>query len=48
MGRFSVDLMAQGAPWSPVYVDIDNWWVAMSLCLHGELYIPVKVSRVIT
>ena len=47
MGRFLVDLMAQGAIWFPVYVDVENWWVASSLCLHGELYIPVKANQVV-
>jgi hypothetical protein len=42
-----VDLMAQGAIRSPVYVDVENQWVAMSLCLHGELYIPMKASQVV-
>lgn len=47
MGRFLVDLMAQGAIQSPVYADVENWWVAISLCLHGELHIPVKAILVV-
>jgi hypothetical protein len=47
VGRFSVNLVAQGAIWSPAYVDVENWWVAMCVCLHGELYLPVKASQVV-
>jgi len=39
--------MTQGTIWSPVYVDVKNWWVAISLFLHGELYIPVMASHVV-
>lgn len=47
MGRFLVDLVAQGVTQSPVYADVENWWVAISLCLHGELHIPVKAIQVV-
>ena len=39
MGIFSVDLMAQGAIGSPVYVDVKKGHVVVHL--HGELYFPV-------
>ena len=47
MGRISVDLMAQGAFQSPVYVIVEKGQVAFSLYLHGELYIPVKAIHVV-
>ena len=44
VGRFTVDLMAQGAIWFPVYVGIEKGYVVVSLCLDGELYTAVKAQ----
>jgi len=47
VSRFSVDLMAQGAIQSPIYVNVKKGWVAVSLCLDGELHVPVKAIQMV-
>ena len=45
MGRYSVGFMAQGAIRSPIDVNVQERKVAILLCLHGKLNIPVKAIQ---
>jgi hypothetical protein len=47
VGRFSVDLVAEGAIRTAVDVLVKKREVAVPLCFHGELNIPVKTILVI-
>jgi len=46
-GRFSLDLMAQGAISSPLDINVKKKEVVNSLHLNDELYIPVKFIEMI-
>lgn len=47
MGRFPVDLVAEGAIQTPVDVFVKKREVAVPLHFHGELNIPVKTVLVV-
>ena len=47
MGRFSVDLVAEGAMQTPVDVFVKKREVAVPLCFHGELNIPLQTILVV-
>jgi hypothetical protein len=46
VGRFSVELVAEGASQTPVDIFVKKWEVAVPLCFHGELDIPAKTILV--